>query len=238
MSLMLAIYLGNLGTALAEPIHHVKAYPVGSGPFPAVIALHTAGGLKYFDNIIQKFPDSGFVVYAPDFFTPHGITVRSRGDAFGEYTDDIEDDLLEIIELMKADPKVDKNNIFSAGYSAGGFYVCFLAGEAAVNAGVSQYGVWGGPRSWNMQGYPAEYLSESSTPILALHGEEDVTQKLHRVEQAWNTAKDNGAPLEIHVYPDADHAWDRKGSTHWPYNEEVDKDSHKRTIEFFKKHMK
>ena len=148
------------------------------------------------------------------------------------------DDLLEIIELMKADPKVDKNNIFSAGYSAGGFYVCFLAGEAAVNAGVSQYGVWGGPRSWNMQGYPVEYLSESSTPILALHGAEDVTQKLFRVEKAWDTAKDNGAPLEIHVYPDADLAWDRTGSTHWPYIEEVDKDSHKRTIEFFKKHMK
>ena len=147
LSLMLAIHLGNLGTALAEPIHHVKAYPVGSGPFPAVIALHTAGGLKFFDNIIQKFPDSGFVVYAPDFFTRHGITARTRGGAFGEYTDDIEDDLLEIIELMKADPKVDKNNIFSAGYSAGGFYVCFLAGEAAVNAGVSQYGVWAGKRS-------------------------------------------------------------------------------------------
>ena len=72
----------------------------------------------------------------------------------------------------------------SAGYSASGFYVSFLAGEAVVNAGVSQYGVWVGKRSWNMDGYPVEYLSESSTPILALHGEDDGTQKLFRVEKA------------------------------------------------------
>ena len=75
-------------------------------------------------------------------------------------------------------------------------------------------------------------------PILALHGAEEGTQKLVRGGKAGDMAKANGAPLEIHVYPDADHAWDRKGSKHWPYNEEVDKDSHKRTIEFFKKHMK
>ena len=222
----------------SEPIYHEKAYPAGSGPFPAVIALHTAGGLKYMGHLIQQFVDSGFAVYAPDMFKRHGITARTRGDAFGINSEEIGNELLEIINLMKSDPKVDKNNIFSAGYSAGGFFVCFLAGKAVVNAGVSQYGVWHGKKRWNMGDHPAEYLSKSSTPILALHGKNDDTQKLHRVEEAWELVKDQGAPLEIYVYPEADHAWDRKGSNKWDYNEEVTKDSHKRTIEFFKKHMK
>ena len=236
--LTLAIYLGHLGTVSGEPIYHEKAYPAGSGPFPAVIALHTAGGIKRFKHIIQRFVGDGFAVYAPDYFTRHDITARTRMFAFSSNREEIENDLLEIINLMKGDPKVDKNNIFSAGYSAGGFYVCFLSSKGMVNAGVSLYGVWSGPPDWEMESYPVEYLSESSTPILALHGEDDQTQKLFRVEKAWNEAKDNGAPLEIHVYSNADHAWDRKGSKKWPYNEQVDKSSHKRTIAFFKKHMK
>ena len=97
----------------SEPIYHEKAYPAGSGPFPAVIALHTAGGLKFMGDLIQQFVDSGFAVYAPDMFKRHGITARTRGDAFGINSEEIGNELLEIINLMKSDPKVDKNNIFS-----------------------------------------------------------------------------------------------------------------------------
>ena len=222
----------------SEPIYHEKTYPAGSGPFPAVIALHTAGGFKTVKHLIQRYVDDGFAVYAPDYFTRHDIKVRTRRFAFTSHRERIENDLSEIVDLMKRDPKVDKNNIFAAGYSAGGFYVCFLTGKAMVNAGVALYGVWSGPKKWGMHPYPVKYFSNSSTPILALHGKDDGTQKLKWMEMRWDEAKDNGATLETHVYPGADHAWDRKDSNKWDYNEEVDKDSHKRTIEFFKKHMK
>ena len=228
----------HLGAGKSEPIYHEKTYPAGSGPFPAVIALHTAGGLKRFKHLIQRYVDDGFAVYAPDYFTRHDINAGTRRFAFTSHRERIENDLSEIIDLMKQDPKIDKNNIFAAGYSAGGFYVCFLTGKAMVNAGVALYGVWSGPKRWGMRPYPVKYFSKSSTPILALHGEDDGTQRMRFVEQAWDEAKNNGATLETHVYPGADHAWDRKGSNKWDYNEEVDKDSHKRTIEFFKKHMK
>jgi dienelactone hydrolase len=49
--------------------------------------------------------------------------------------------------------------------------------------------------------------------------------------------KSQGGRLETHIYAGADHAWDRIDSKKWDYNEEVDKDSHKMTIEFFKKHL-
>ena len=58
------------------------------------------------------------------------------------------------------------------------------------------------------------------------------------VSKAWEKTRDNGANLETHIYPGADHAWDRKNSNRWPYNEEVDTDAHKRTLKFFRKHMK
>ena len=225
--------------AKSEPIYHEKTYPAGSGPFPAVIALHTSGGFWTVQDLIQRYVDDGFAVYAPDFFTRHDITARTRMFAFSSYRERIENDLSEIVDLMKRDPKVDKNNIFAAGYSAGGFYVCFLTGKAMVNAGVAHYGVWKGNKGRKITNpYPMKYFSKLSTPILALHGEDDGTQRMKFVEQAWDEVKDRGGRLETHVYSGADHAWDRTDSKKWDYNEDVDKDSHKRTIEFFKKHMK
>ena len=41
----LVVCLIFAGSVRAEAIYHEKFYPDGSGPFPAVIALHTSGGL-------------------------------------------------------------------------------------------------------------------------------------------------------------------------------------------------
>ena len=223
----------------AEPIYHEKHYPSGSGPFPLVIALHTSGGFKTVKHLIQRYVDDGMAVYAPDFFRRHGLTPKTRMKTFSTYREKIEKELSEIVELAKKDPKIDSKNTFAVGFSNGGFWVCYLTGTSQVNAGVSHYGVWKANfgRSFTNP-YPMDYFSNTSSPTLALHGDKDHTQKMVFVSKAWDKAKGKGANLETHVYPSADHAWDRKDSTRWPYNEEVDKDAHKRTIEFFKRHMK
>lgn len=225
--------------ARSEPIFHEKHYPSGTGPFPVVIALHTSGGFRTINHLIQRYVDDGMAVYAPDFFKRHGLTPKTRMKTFSTYRESIEKELSEIVKLAKNDPKIDPKNTFAVGFSNGGFWVCYLTGTSQVNAGVSHYGVWKANfgRSFTNP-YPMDYFSKSSSPILALHGDADGTQKMVFVSEAWDSAKGNGAKLETHIYPGADHAWDRKNSTRWPYNEEVDKDSHKRTIEFFKKHMK
>ena len=223
----------------AEPIYHEKYYPDGSGPFPAVIALHTSGGFKTVKHLLQRYIDDGFAVYAPDFFKKHGLTPTTRMETFSTYRECIEKELSEVVDLMKYDPKINKNNIFAVGFSNGGFWVAYLTGSSQVNAGVSHYGVWKANMGREITNpYPMKYFSKSSSPILALHGEHDWTQRFKFVAEAWDEVKDRGGNLETHVYPDADHAWDKKNSTRWKYNEEVDKDSHKRTIEFFRKHMK
>ena len=129
-------------SARAEPIYHEKYYPDGSGPFPAVIALHTSGGFKTVKNLIQRYVDDGFAVYAPDFFKRHGLTPRTRMETFSTYRENIEEELTEIVDLMKNDPKINKKNVFAVGFSNGGFWVGYLTGSSKVNAGVSHYGVW------------------------------------------------------------------------------------------------
>ena len=226
-------------SARAEPIYHEKYYRDGSCPFHSVIALHTSGGFKSVKHLIQRYVDDGFAVYAPDFFKRHGLTPRTRMETFSTYRENIEEELTEIVDIMKNDPKINKKNVFAVGFSNGGFWVGYLTGSSKVNAGVSHYGVWKANMGREITNpYPMKYFSKSSTPILALHGEDDGTQRMKFVEQAWDEVKDRGGRLETHVYSGADHAWDRTDSKKWDYNEDVDKDSHKRTIEFFKKHMK
>ena len=227
-----ALALG--GEVKAEPIYHEKYYPDGFGPFPAVIALHTSGGFNTVKHLIQRYVDDGFVVYAPDFFKRHGLTFRTRMETFSTYRENIEKELTEIINIMKEDKKIQKKNIFSVGFSNGGFWVCYLTGTSEVTAGVSHYGVWKANLGRKIiNPYPMEYFSKSSSVILALHGAKDGAQRMKFVKKAWGIVKGRGGRLETHVYSGTNHAWDKKNSRKWDYNEKVDKDSHKRTIQFF-----
>jgi dienelactone hydrolase len=226
-------------SARAEAIYHEKFYPDGSGPFPAVIVLHSSGGFERVKHRIQQYVDDGFVVYAPDFFVKHSITRSNRMETFDSFREAIEKDLSEIVFLMRNDPKVQKDNIFATGFSNGGFWVGYLTGTSKVSAGVSHFGVWKANRGREMTNpYPMKYFSKSSTPILALHGDDDGTQKLKFAEEAWDELKSRGATLETHVYSGVGHAWDVKNHRRYVYNESAAKDSHKRTIEFFKKYLK
>ena len=125
--------------------------------------------------------------------------------------------------------------IFSVGFSNVGFWVGYLTGKGLVNAGIPCLGGWKvNLRRSITNPYQMDYFSISSSPILALRDAEDGVQNMKFVSEAWDRARDNGAKLETHVYSGADHDWGSKDSSRWPYNEEVDKDTHVRTIAFFK----
>ena len=225
---------------VAEPIFHEKHYPKGDGPFPAVIALHTSGGFKTVKHLIQRYVDDGFVVYAPDFFKRHDLGPENRMETFSTYRKVIEGELDDIVELAKNDPKVQKQNVFAVGFSNGGFWATYLAGKKRVRAAASHYGVWKanfGKFDWKKQPYPTAYITSSSNPLLALHGEDDDTQKMKHVKDAWKKVKKANSRFETHVYDGAGHAWDRQGHKKYVYNAKVDKDSHERTVAFFKKFM-
>ena len=73
---------------------------------------------------------------------------------------------------------------------------------------------------------------------MALHGEVNAKQKFRFLEEAQETKDDAEGRLTTNLCPNADHEWDRRNSKLYEYNEEGDKDSTQRTIDFFKKHPK
>ena len=111
MRFFIIFFLLFSNIVLAEPIYHEKKYPEGTGPFPAVILLHTSGGYKtnfYIKDRGEFFLKEGFAIYAPDFFRRHGITPKTRLKTFTKFRKNIEKELLEIVELVKKDPKIDQ----------------------------------------------------------------------------------------------------------------------------------
>ena len=112
----------------------------------------------------------------PDYYGKYGIKVRTRITGFKEHREEIQKDLEGLISQIKKDSKIQKQSLFAAGYSAGGFFVCFLANKKHINSGVSLYGVW--KANYGDNNYPIAYFKKDMSPVLALHGEEDATQKL------------------------------------------------------------
>ncbi len=230
--------------SVAQPIKYEVSYPTGNGPFPAVITLHTSGGYEATKRWVENFKshiwtEAGYAVYAPNFFVRHGITPRTRMDTFTVHREKIERELLEIVELAKKDTRVNAKNIFALGFSNGGFWASYLSGTSKVAAGASHYGVWKGNFGREITNpYPMNYFSKKSSPVLALHGADDGTQKIQHAEQAWSKVRSNGGNLTSHVYPEADHAWDSRSKRFNAWNPMVTQDALTRTMSFFTKNMR
>lgn len=220
----------------AEPIFHEKYYPSKVVAAPAVIVLHTSGGYPSIVNKVKQFTDSGYVVYTPDFFKRHSITTQTRFETWTVHRVEIETELQEIIQLMKSDPRIDSKNIFAVGYSNGGYWASYLAAVSAVNAGVTNYGVWDFPG--NTDGYPAKYFSPTSHPVLALVGKEDRTQKIERVLPQVYKAQKISPALKLKIV-DATHGWDcAPCNSEYIFNEAVTAEALKSTTAFFRENSK
>jgi dienelactone hydrolase len=219
----------------ADPIKHDKKYPDGKGPFPAVIILHTSGGYNkdvHFYGHGKFFLDSGYAIYAPDFFSKHGLTPKTRERTWSKYLKNIEQELSEIVNVMKSDPKIDKEKIFAVGFSNGGFWATYLAGTSQVKAGSTHYGVWGFKKLNSAN--PLNYLNKNSSPILILHPKKDTVQKMRWVEPRVKKALKINPKNKAHFYDKGGHNW---SSTRYKngigYNKEVYIDAMNRTVNFF-----
>lgn len=222
----------------SEHIKYSVQYPSGNGPHPGLMLLHSSGGFLGSQFYVKFYVDAGYVVYSPDYFNRHGITTRTRETTWTTYKEPIEKELSQLVSVMKNDPKVDANKVFAIGFSNGGYWATYLAGTSQVNAASSHYGVWKSRHGRDCTSYPAYYLNENSSPILALHPKHDSTQDIYCTRYAWKTAEGRGyKKLTPHVYEQQDvtHAWHIDNpSEGYRKNEWVIKDSTERTLNFFK----
>ena len=230
------ILILSISVLQADPIYYETKYPPGKAPHPAVVVLHTSSGFKTVKRQMVKYSNAGYVVYAPDFFRRHGISMENRFETWTTYKEDIESELIEIIALIKNDPLVDPKNIFAVGFSNGGYWASFLGARKHVNAAASHYGVWRWPPRAGWNGYPAEYFDQESNPVLAIHGDGDTIQKPKFVYDQLDNIEVRSPKFKKHIFSNAGHSWDCKRCSKDGYNKKVTKLALEMTLDLFARH--
>ena len=197
---------------------------------PAVIVIHEWWGLN--DNIremTRKLATQGYVALAVDLYG-------------GKTADDSEKALALIEQALSNEAAVERNlrqaydflennaqapRIGSIGWCVGGH----VSLEAALllpglDATVIYYGDLVQDR---------ERLAKLDTPLLGIFGGQDDSIPAAEIEKFERTLRSLGKSIEVHVYPDANHAFANPSGTH--YDAEASADAWKRTIGFLNSHL-
>lgn len=195
-----------------ERVSALIARPVGPGPFPAVVLLHTCGGLM--PHVSREWPGFltglGYVALSVDTFGSRGYGPCPNGmdkdyaafvrDAYGA------------LDWLAAQPFVDKDRVAVMGFSHGAIAINGVMipwriraeGGTDFKAAIALYG------HCNSVGlYPA-----GSIPLLEIIGEKD-----HDFAASCRYAAQVSPQIEVHILPGAHHAFDNARVSGWtdPY---------------------
>ncbi|MBF0530268.1 MAG: dienelactone hydrolase family protein, partial [Deltaproteobacteria bacterium] len=217
------------------PGNYILKLPAGTGPFPAVIIMHSCAGINRLERDgAERLTGWGYATLMVDSFGPRGfkevcdkvdaVTLKQRaGDA------------VAAAEYLKRQTFIRPDSLGIIGYSHGGSTVLQVvqSEEAArlFRAAVSYY-----PRCFS-------HLDRVAAPLLILIGDkddwtpsslcQDLVAKLIQPEL-----------VTLKVYPGAYHVFDvqRKAIDylhhHLEYNQAAAEDAIPRTREFFDRYLK
>jgi len=209
--------------------HGYLATPA-AGKGPGVLVIQEWWGLvPHIKTVVDRFAAEGFSALAPDMY--HGQTA-SEPDGAGKLfmalnIGQAEKDLQGATTYLKAHSSTAKTG--AVGFCMGGQLALFAATlDASIGACVNFYGIHPNVKP--------DYRKLSG-PVLGLYAEKDgfVTPDVAKgVDKA---IKEAGKSSEIHIYPGVNHAFfnDERPDA---YDKAAADDAWRRTLTFFRQHLK
>ncbi|MDP9405702.1 MAG: S9 family peptidase [Actinomycetota bacterium] len=217
------------------PVHGWVVKPVGSGPFPVLLAIHggphTQYGWDLFDEA-QVYAGAGYAVVLGN---PRGSSGHGESHAraiVGDLGNRDAADLLALLDAALRDADLDADRVGVMGGSYGGFMTTWLVGhgdrfraaisERAVNAwdsftGSSDIGWFftdaycgPDPRRQREQS-PLTYADAIRTPMLLIHSEHDWRCPVEQAQRLFERLLRNGVPAELLLFPGEGHELSRSG---------------------------
>lgn len=203
-----------------------------SGSGPAVVVIQEWWGLvPHIESLVDRFAAEGFLALAPDLY--HGKTTKSPDQA-GKLLMELDAERAEK-EIAGAGTYLLQRRECSSksygvvGFCMGGALAQYTASkETKVGAAVSFYGGFGKLKiDW----------TRLQAPLLLFFGGEDKGVTAEGGRKLESDLKAMGKSVEMHVYEGADHAFfnDTRPEVYRP---EAAADAWKRTLEFFRKHIR
>ncbi len=215
-----------------DTIHAILYTPEGTGPFPALVVIHEWWGLNdWVKEQASKLSDEGYVTLAIDLYRGKVATTPEVAHELmrGVPDDRSARDLHTAVEFLKSQPDVKKDRIGAIGWCMGGGYALDVAlQEPTLAADVINYG--------SLADDPDD-LKKINAPILGLFGGQDrgiTPSDVHKFEQQMKTL---GKSVEVHIYPDAGHAFENPNNT-MGYRKDDAADAWARTVAFLANTLK
>jgi carboxymethylenebutenolidase len=207
--------------------------PSGTGPFPAVLVLHGKGGqnLSTRDRAFW-FASQGYVAFAPDYFTPIGLTAEKWSISF--YKDNI-DQVREVLgnglEALKSLSYVAPGSLGVYGHSLGGYLSLILGTRDDVRGIISVSGAYA-VTVVRVRYSLSDICAEIKAPVLIFHCVPDTLVPIDQANQTADLLKSKDKQYEYIIYPDGGHVFDVPGGA--TYSATATADFEQKMLTFFK----
>ena len=210
--------------------------PSGNGPFPAVVLMHTCGGVRnpHIKQHAQELLKAGYVVLVVDSFEPRGVqncATRIVSGSAGVA------DAYAALAFLAAKPFVDKSRIYQVGYSWGAIVSTMLASPQSATIVGSSLRFAATVSNYSNCSYQDKYqlvLRDSDRPFLMLMGDQDQELPSANCFPLLTDMKTQGSPVEWFIFPGATHSWDKPSQPDrgYVYNERVAEEATAKMLEF------
>src|SRR5438876_1860590 len=201
----------------------------GSGP--GVVVIQEWWGLvDHIKNVCNRFAGEGYVALAPDLY--HGQSAKSPDEAgklmMALRIDETEKDLRGAIQYLLNHDATTGMKVGTIGFWMGGSLSLYAASKnPQVGACVVFYGI-----------HPKVKpdLANLQAPVLGIYAERDSSVPPEAVRELERQLKALGKPVEVHIYPNTDHAFfnDQRPDV---YNQKAAEDAWRHVNQFFAKHL-
>lgn len=217
-----------------------RAMPAGGTRLPTVLVVHEIFGVhEYIKDTCRRFAKAGYLAIAAEMYARHGDVskmtnihdildgpVAAASDA--EHMAD-----LDACAAWAAKNGGDPGRLAITGFCRGGRTTwLYAAHNPALKAAVAWYGVIEGAPTAKQPKWPLDVAGELKAPVLGLYGGKDQGISPDDVEAMRDALKRAGGKSQIHLYPDAPHAF--HADYRPTYRKEAAEDGWQRMLAWFK----
>lgn len=218
-----------------------RAMPSRGGPFPIVLVVQEIFGLhEHIKDVCRRLAKVGYLAVAPELYARQGDVSRLASiDEIRVVVAKVPDAQvladLDAAADWAAKEGGDGARLGITGFCWGGRIAwLYAAHNPRLKAGVAWYGRVEGPVTELQPRHPLHVAAQIQAPMLGLYGGADAGIPVEGVERLRSALREAGKAAEIHVYPDAPHAFfaDYRPS----YRPEAAADGWSRALAWFRQH--
>ncbi len=235
----------------------------GTGPFPAVVLLHTCGGVgPPLYSWAQRFTQAGYVALIVDSNTPRGVISNCQGASAPVTLDDVAADASAALAHLRTLPFVQRDRLAVIGFSWGAMASIRLAGASyqqrlahgaeGLRAIASFYPGCGSDSQHPVAQASYQWGDDIVTPIMLFLGAIDDESPPHFCTDKAERLRARGQPIQYKVYPNTTHSFDAsiwglqgrqihhgtRGPFLYRYNPDATDDAWREVKALFDRHLK